>query len=56
MIGNWDIAYNYLEHEQLKYKIQNFIKNHKDGTIFSQTCLPFLFQIANLPPKGCAHI
>ena len=31
------------------------MRNHIDGTMFIQPCLPFLIQISNLSLKGCAR-
>ena len=31
------------------------MRNHIDGTMFMQPCLPFLIQISNLSFKGCTH-
>ena len=39
----WGISCNFLEYEQLRFKFQNFMRNHIDGTS------------SYLSLKGCAH-
>ena len=55
IITKWGISCNFLEYEQLRFRLQNFLRNHIDGTMFIQPCLPFLIQISNLSSKGCTH-
>ena len=42
-------------YEQLRFVFDNFMRNHIDGTMFLQPCLPFLIQISIFSLKGCAH-
>ena len=56
IITKWGISCNFLEYEQLRFIIQSFMRNHIDGKMFIQSCIPFLIQISNLSLKGgCAH-
>ena len=55
MNTKWGISCNFLEYEQLRFRIQNFMRNNIDGTMFIKPCLPFLIQISNLSFKGCTH-
>ena len=55
IITKWGISCNFLEYEHLRFKFQNFMRNHIDGTMNIQPCLPFLIQISNLSLKGWAH-
>ena len=56
IITKWGISCNFLGYEQLRFRVQNFMRNHIDGTMFMQTCLPCLILISNLSLKGCAHL
>ena len=47
-INKWAISCNFLEYEQLRFRFHNFSRNHIDGTMFEQPCLPFLIQNSNL--------
>ena len=44
----WGIICNFLEYEQLRLRIHNFLRNHMDGTMVIKPCLPFLIHISNL--------
>ena len=48
IITKWGITCNFLIYEQLRFRFHNFMRNHKDGTMFEQPCLPFLIQISNI--------
>ena len=56
MITKWGISCNSLEYEQLRFRFNNFMRNHIDGTMFIQPCLPFLIQISFFSLKGSAHL
>ena len=55
IITKWGISCNFLEYEELRFRLQSFMRNHIDGTMFMQPCQPFLIQISNLSFKGCTH-
>ena len=55
IITTWGFSYNFLEYEQLRFRFNKFMRNHIDGTMLIQPCLPFLIQISNLSLKGCAN-